>query len=463
MAAITWKNPTGANLTAPKLDNPLSGMFSGLTGAVNQYQTQQTDAINRGREDNYNAYLSELDKVTTPDQMTERKDFLANMMGSFDAETQAKLRGANESRFDYLTTRSDQDYTRSRLMENRAAEGTIADMNKYSLNGDATSAKQQVDFLPPALQANALRQINTDQLALSTQKRNLSQQALLDADAALKRGDSNEDRLINNLTATTAKQYSDSILSGRKTLGTLAVANGLPVDDATGAPNVTGMTPEQLTKLTELSKANKLPAWETLFTGDTKQRDSFLQSLGTNSGVTPAGIQRNRAAIDGAFNTLGISKKIGVDQFGVDRANAQADIVQEDKDKNIWLPSGSANAANGFNDLFDNAEKYMDMESGYDQKEDIGPMKDFIARMGREGITAPDGSKWIPSAKDMKAAIGTAAGGYYRDAKRSERAEKYLQDLLKGKSMTIIRQEAEESEKYNRSRRLREKLFPTTK
>ena len=475
--AITWKNVNGPVLPdAGRLMDSAVASFAragaGLQNEVGKFEQQKQDVLDRGREAGVNAVLMKLNEISSPEQYAEMEktgQFKA-MMAGLDPRDQAALMQAPDAKLQNLLQRSDQDFARTKMLDQRASQPFVLDAMRQSLLGNEAAALQAAEGLSGEDQLKILQQTTLDKtnrattaFNLSQRDRNLSLQKQADADAALKRGDTNEDRLINNLTATTAKQYSDSILNGRKTLGTLAAANGLPIDEVTGAPNVTSMNKEQLTQLSTLAKANKLPDWQTLFTGDTKQRDSFLQSLGTNSGVTPAGIQRNKSVIDNAFNTLGTSAPIGVDKFGIDRANAGADIAQEDKDKNIWLPSGSANAANAFNDLYDNAEKYMDMESGYDQKEDIRPMKDFIAKMGREGVTAPDGTKWIPSIKDMKAAIGSAEGGIWADDQRSKRAEQYLKDLLKSKSMTIIRQEAEDSDRYNRARRLREKLYPTTK
>lgn len=474
---ITWKNVSGpalpdAGQLMQNAQKSFSGAFTGLSNELGNLQTQNQNVIDRGREAGVNAVMMKLNEITSPEQYAEMEKTgqFKVMMSGLDPRDQAALMQAPDAKLQQLKLRSDQDYARTTMLDQRASQPFVLDAMRQSLLGNEAAALQAVEGLSGEDQLRVLQQTKADStnrantaFALSQRDRNVSQQALSDADAALKRGDVNEDRLVSNLTATAAKQYSDGILKGRKTLGTLAAANGLPIDEATGAPDVTGMSQDQLNKLTQLSQANKLPDWKTLFTGDTGQRDSFVQSLGMNKGVTPAGIQRNKAAIDGAFNTLGISKKIGVDQFGVDRANAQADIVQEDKDKNIWLPSGSANASAGFDDLWNNADKLIDHQTGYDTADDIGPIREFIARMGREGITAPDGTKWIPSVKDMKAVIGSADGGLFRDKKRAENAEEALKELLKSKSMTIIRQQAEESEKYNRTRRLREKLFPPTK
>ena len=473
---ITWKNVARSNPydshALESANRMVSGAMDGLTTQLTNAQAQNQAVIDRGREASVNSVMMKLNEISSPEQYAEMEktgQFKA-MLSGLDPRDQAALMQAPQAKLDSLKLRSDQDYARTKMLDQRASQPFVLDAMRQSLLGNEAVALQAAEGLSGEDQLRVLQQTKLDStnrantaFALSQRDRNVSQQALTDADAAIKRGDVNEDRLINNLTATTAKQYSDGILKGRKLLGTLAAAKGLPIDEVTGVPNVTGMSQEQLNQLTQLSSANNLPNWQTLFTGDTSQRDSFLQNLGTQSGVTPAGIQRNRAIIDGAFNTLGISKKIGVDQFGVDRANAQADIYQEDKDKNIWLPAGSANTAAGFDDLWNNAGKLIDTTTGIDPEDDVGPIRNFIAKMGREGITAPDGTKWIPSIKDMKAVIGSAEGGWMRDKKRAENAEEALKELLKSKSMTVVRQQAEESEKYSRTRRLREKLYPPTK
>ncbi len=308
MAAITWKNPTGASLAAPTLANPLKGMFDGLNGVMQDYQNNQETILNKGREANYSAYLGELDKITTPEQMIERKDFLANMRSGFDAQTIDKLRGADVSREDYLLNRSDLAHTRNRLNQERDAESIFSGFSQALSNNDFQVAGEQIDFMPEHVKAKAYTQLNT------------AKQAKVTADVAAENLAISRDARAYQAKLAPGKFALDSATQEQalKTQEHSVAAQGLYNDhykqaSATEAANRRAFT-SALTDNTDgvmgqiVLGQDGLPDPERM---TTYQEDQFLKKAKAN-GYSPASSSKHLDTFSKALDTAGIPADMAI-------------------------------------------------------------------------------------------------------------------------------------------------------
>jgi len=319
MAAITWKNPTGASLAAPTLANPLKGMFDGLNGVMQDYQNNQETILNKGREANYSAYLGELDKITTPEQMIERKDFLANMRSGFDAQTIDKLRGADVSREDYLLNRSDLAHTRNRLNQERDAESIFSGFSQALSNNDFQVAGEQIDFMPEHVKAKAYGQLNTAKQAKVTadvaaenlgyarqQRANLAEltpgaQVLALAKQKADISDVEQTGVAKNIFAQEYKKFQDQEASNKSVFASILAdpsAKGIPIGKD-GFPDEELMTPSQGNFLKDQLAKGGFKEFSS-----SAAMDSLKKSL-IASGVSPDKVAANTANFGGLVNSQG--------------------------------------------------------------------------------------------------------------------------------------------------------------
>ena len=489
---ITWRTVNGPSLAEASRPLAIAGMtindgFNSFNNILKQQETVDKANWQQQKENNLNQFMNTIYAAKGPDEFKRMQDSgeLTQMLSGFGAQIdQAAARSAMDTRLGTLQTREKQgveynnfmtDEKQRPIVQSILSEAALgnkdaalklmadnpdlrlpADLTKAIVSGerDLTRWTFEKDKMPIELQGMKLRNAGqATQNSMGTLK-------LTEAQEAFK--DNQELRKIENATAAAVQEHiANKDVIGRN-MGVIAKAAGLPVDSL-GQPNFGSYTEEQLTAFDKAAGANRqvtVPKARDFMKGDTAVANNFVDSLAASGQFTPRLLKKAKDGIRASFDSNANSVLVGNDAFNKALGNAQEKVMLNETKETNWNAPGNPTAVQAYEDLRKNVPALIDKTTGLGTEEDVADMQALVYEMANRGIETKPGSGVFvtPSVNDMRHAISTAKGGWFKDNTRANNAREILQEAMRTDVVKKRIAEAEAAQKVQRRVFLREAL-----
>jgi len=497
---ITWRNVTGFD---PALaSRPLAqaqDSFNDSFGILNKLiqQREATDASNvvTQQENQKNAYLNLLSSAKDPAALAQlqQSGALDQAFQALPPAMQAQVRDAREQRLSTVQDLFTKNRAFAKEEQDARDEPGVLEFQRLLAAGDAAGAKANLEANQYRNEAPLYEALNkaeqdeiqrargnlrfgeevtgwgraaeshADSIATNAARRGLigiqGQNAQLELTERKQTAeDRAADRNVQKLAATAQAEYRQRQFQARQGLGQLAKAHGMPLD-STGAPDYDNLTTDQIGQLDALAVANGLPKTSEVFGGDTRQAQSFYQSL---FGKVPAEVlARNQQKVFAGFDTTGTTASMGNDAYLATLERARQDTLQEELDANNWMLPGTGQSQALLEKIVPNIGGMIDKHSGNDPEEDIGAMVTAVTDVAQNGIPVNVDSKTVkivPPAAWIEAEIRAAKGGILNDDARAKNFLKNLTLRMQAANTKEMMAQMEESKHAKRNRDVRKKL-----
>lgn len=497
---ITWQNVGGPapGLAVQPLDTAArlgNSAFDNFTKIIQQRQT--TDAANVVAGDNVNKqnYLNLLQSAKTPEEVAAlhasgRLEAARSILG---AASQDATRGAEEARDTSLqqqiTARNafsegQVTYRDRPVIEQHAAlvaAGKITgpgSAEEFRANnpgvrnwapsvqaaydtGRARVSNAQADVLAAIKSPNdiatekfkALVRPQTEELAKGALTLQGTQQGI----AQINADDAKEDQLIGNVALQKGQEWKNQRLADRAKVADFVTKLGIRVGE-NGLPDVSGMGAPARAMLDGHLRDAGLPDTKSLTTGDTNASVGFAGDALKLPGISAGGIARNGARIDAAFNSVLNGAPVGNDALAVATRQAQADVVQKEKDGRNRFAPGSADALTAYEQLATTIPGLVPD----DAKEDLPAIQGLIAELGTKGIEVRKGVFVTPSVQDILGEVRKYSKWNFLNSTQANDIKANLKKTMEGMDVNQHLRDREESLQANRARDVRNILNPLT-
>lgn len=487
-APITWQNvnePSGARAAAPILQ----GAVQGVNGAFDIFsrliqQRQGIDQANAAAIDDANkqVYLDRLASAKTPEELAalQASGQLDTLRQGLTATARGAVRGADEARTTSVrqNTVAENEFNDKLLARKEAP--LLAQYNTLVAAGKASEAAAfqaanagnvrdwsnalnagRATTLGIAKDAVDLRGAQFN-LATAPQRENNQRGALTLAGTrqTVEQGEASnqvEDQLITRLIASGAEARKRQTLASRAAVAKYVGGLGIRIGED-GLPDLSGKTSGEIQVLNAELEARGLPSITKLTRGDTAAQTAFLKALPGQPGVSAAGIERNLSKINSAFNTVATGAPVGNDALAVATRQAQADVVQKEKDARNRFAPGSADALNAYEQL----AQTIKSEIPGNVTEDLPAIQGLLYRLSTKGLEIKPGVFITPSVQDILGEFRGYDRWNFFNATQAKDIEENLRRTLGKEDVTKLVQQAEESRMANRQRDVRNLLNPLT-
>lgn len=487
---ITWRTVTGPSLAdaSRPLDAAARLMGNGFDAFNSVLQKQDTiDRANwqQQKENNTNEFLNQIYAANGPEGFKALQDSgqLQQMLANFGAQVdQSAARTAMDTRMgtlqarekaaveygNFMTDERQRPITQQILSE--AALGNKdkamalmlanpdirlpADLTKAIVSGERDLTKWNFEKDKMPLQLQGLRLENAGRgLQNATSSLNLDK-------AKLDFKDQQEMRKIEDVTAAAVQDHIQNKDVIGRNMGVIAKAAGLPID-STGQPAFSTYTKEQLDEFDKAAGNNRqvtVPKAREFMMGDTAVANNFLAKLAESGQYSPRLLKKARDGIRAGFDSNANSTLVGNDAYNRTLANAQAKVMLDETKDTNWYAPGNADAAKAYQQLADQVPHLIDKTDGHTPEEDVADMRALVYEMATRGIETSPGSGvfMTPSVADMKNAIMTARGGWFKDNQRANKARDILQETLQTDAVKKKLLQAETARKEQRRIAVRE-------
>jgi hypothetical protein len=499
---ITWQN-----VNAPSNDAAMRGMESAgqnLTGGLDKFASilANREQVNqgvadRGRQASQEEYLNLVQSYKTPEELQAARmsGVLDQRLASLDPRNQAAVRGAQEARITSLQTQATAGNTFATGQKTFADAPMIEQHNQLVANGDTVGAAAlraantgvnwgnsaqdawdagrtrnnqntadtlaaEIDpvalenakanaLLAPGARAQAVLEQELKAINLANQQRTADQEV--------------EDRKIAESTARFATISQQRTAAVRTGYGVLAKARGFNLAPD-GGPDRSRMTDSEIAILTAAGKAAGMPAFDTMFSGNTQSAAALKKSL-KDQGFSDRAITNAGDLINGAADTSSVGALVGNDRVRAATAQATMDVMQEETDSKNWYAPGSPNARSDYETLAKDIEA---MFKGTNMIEDLPDIQNLLNKAATTGIEVSTGVFLTPSKNDMMAAVRSEMNtdNFFEDSRAGD-IEAFLKNSMDTERVTKLQQQAAQSAIQNRDRAIRAELqkalFPPKK
>jgi hypothetical protein len=329
-----------------------------------------------------------------------------------------------------------------------------ADLTKAIVSGerDLTKWNFEKDKMPLTLQGmrlenagkgtqNAISSLNLDKAKLDFK-------------------DQQEMRKIEDVTAAAIQEHQQNKDVIGRNMGVIAKLANLPTD-STGQPAFSTYTTEQLDQFDKAAASNRqvtVPKARDYMMGDTAVANAFVDKLAQSGQFSPRLLKKARDGIRSGFDSNANSTLVGNDAFNRQLANAQAKVMLDETKDTNWYAPGNPNATKAYEQLAKEVPNLINKTDGFSPAEDVADMQALVYEMATRGIETSPGSGvyMTPSVADMKNAIMTAPGGWFKDNQRANKAREILQETLQTDAVKSKVKAAEAARKEQRRIAVRE-------
>lgn len=476
---ITWQNVQGRSLAEAATpmqaaSQSILGGFDRMGKVFDQYQGMEQKKLDLADEANVQGFLDRLQRASTPEEVAalQASGELDAMRAGIGTKNLARVRGAEDTRVaglmqqmgarqefgDKQTDRTEapirEAYNLAVLNKDEAAQKAIRDANpnlrgwdKLVGNEQATERKfleqDRADRMAPLTEANAVAEAELKKIALGTAKETA-------ADAA------EQKRLETRLAAEQQAYLGQQAERGQK-LGMLAKKMGFPTDMA-GNARVSDMTTEQLARLDNEAILSGLPTVKDVTGSDTEKADNVFAALTESGEFSARALQKNRDGIRKSFASNGLSGAVGGDAAAIDRVAAQQKVLFDEIDKNNWNAPGNPTVRESYESLAKDVPAILDKTSGIDAEEDVPAIQEFVHEMATVGLEVKPGVFMTPSVNDIRAAIRSAQGGWFKDSTRTTNIRESLKEMAQKPEFNKRMEEAGQSTEYRRKQAVKDIL-----
>ena len=472
---ITWQNINAPDnrLAAQLFESAGNSINSGLdrfSKVITDREKSDQVLADRARMATQEEYLNMVQGFKTPEELQAARmsGVLDQRLAALDPRNQAAVRGAVDAR---VTGLQGQVTANDTFQVNQAKQPMVMDNALADVANGAVTRELARNVLlsrqavEPITQATALVTAKNGAVkadfdavrapglnAVTLQEDALrGSQVAVDATTTAQR---RQDQVIEAELARTSQSYQDGQSTDRLKLGAVAKQLGYPVN-AAGAPDLGGMTNEQRLKLDAAAiQAGLTKTSSDLFAGDTKAAEAALANFRKNPNITPEAIARNQAKIAGAFDSTRVGMPVGNDALTLARNQAQADVIQKEKDARNRFAPGSSDALNTYEDL----AKELPALVPEDAKEDIPELQRMLSKFATSGIKLDSGQRVTPSAQDIRAAVRSyvpSLKGNVFNSTQAKEIEALIKKDLETSNVTQLLMDAEQSRTANRARDVR--------
>lgn len=487
---ITWRTVQGPSLAEASrpLDSAAQLLSSGFGSLNNVLQKQDSvDKANwqQQKENNTNEFLNQIYAANGPDGFKALQDSgqLQQMLSGFGAQIdQAQARSTMDTRMgtlqqrekagieygNFMTDEKQRPITQQimseaalgnkdaalKLMADNPDIRLPADLTKAIVAGERDLTKWNFEKDKMPLQLQGLRLDNAGQ---STQ--NAIGALNLDK-ARLDANDAKQMRSIEEQTAAAVQAHQQNKDVIGRNMGVIAKLAGLPTD-STGQPAFSTYTKEQLDAFDTAAGSNRqvaVPKAREYMAGDTAVANNFVNKLADSGQFSSRLLKKAREGIRAGFDSNANSTLVGNDAYNRTLANAQSKVMLDETKDTNWYAPGNPNATKAYDALAEQVPNLIDKTDGTTPAEDVADMRALVYEMATRGIETSPGSGifMTPSVADMKNAIMTAKGGWFKDNQRANKARDILQETLQTDAVKKKVKEAETARKEQRRIAVRE-------
>lgn len=492
MSAITWRNINGPSLAEASRPLAIAGQtindgFNAFGNILKQQETVDKANWQQQKENNLNNFMNTIYAAKGPDEFKRMQDSgeLTQMLSGFGAQIdQAAARSAMDTRLGTLQTREKQgieygnfmaDEKQRPIVQSILSEAALgnkdsalkimaanpdlrlpADLTKAIVSGerDLTKWNFEKDKMPIELQSMKLR--NAGQATTNAT-------GVLNLDKAKQEWKDTQDmRVIENETAAAVQQHqANKDVIGRN-MGVIAKQAGLPVDSL-GQPNFGSYTEEQLTSFDKAAGSNRqvtVPKARDFMKGDTAVANNFVDSLVASGTFSPRLLKKAKDGIRASFDSNANSTLVGNDAYNRALGNAQEKVMLDETKAGNWSAPGNTTMVKEYENIAKDVPNLIDKTDGLSSNEDVADVQALVYEMANRGIeTSPGSGKFVtPSPADMRNAIRTAKGGWFKDNQRANKARDILEEALRSEVIKKRIAEGEAAQKVQRRVFVREAL-----
>jgi hypothetical protein len=487
---ITWRTVQGPSLAEASrpLDSAAQLLSSGFGSLNNVLQKQDSvDKANwqQQKENNTNEFLNQIYAANGPDGFKALQDSgqLQQMLSGFGAQIdQAQARSTMDTRMGTLQQREKAGIEYGNFMtDEKQRPITQQIMSEAALGNKDAALKLMADNPDIRLPADLTKAIvagerdltkwnfEKDKMPLTLANMRLdnagkaTQNAtgVLNLDKAkLDFKDQQQMRTIEDQTAAAIQAHQQNKDVIGRNMGVIAKLANLPVDSA-GQPAFSSYTKEQLDAFDTAAGSNRqvsVPKARDYMMGDTAVANNFVNKLAESGQFSPRLLKKARDGIRAGFDSNANSTLVGNDAYNRTLANAQAQVMLDETKDTNWYAPGNPNATKAYETLAKEVPNLIDKTDGIDPGEDVADMQALVYEMATRGIETSPGSGifMTPSVADMKNAIMTAKGGWFKDTQRANKARDILQETLQTDAVKKKVKEAEAARKEQRRIAVRE-------
>lgn len=473
---ITWQNVQGRSLAeaATPLQyaaQNIGSAFDKLGGVYKDYQAQQQKQIDLADEANVQNLLERLQGAGSVDDVAALRASgeLDSLRAALKPKDLAKVRGAEDARVTALMQQTTAKNTFDDTVAKRAAEPILEQFRLAGLNGDEATQARLLAENPnirgwataveqdKALERKLVEQARADRLAPYTEANTIAESKLKGAQlktAERANNEADEQLRLETKLAEAREAYLLQQTDRERTLGSLAQNLGYPVDSG-GFARIDDMTEKQLSLLNAEANKNGLPSVENIRGSDTKIADAVLEELTRSKEFSARTLQKNREPIRSAFASNNLSSPIGNDAAAIALSRAQQKAINAERAQDNWSAPGSPDARRNYEELAKDVPALMDKTSGFDAEEDVAPIQDLLNELAVTGIEVQKGVFVTPSVNDVRAAIRSAEGGWFTDAKRAKNIKEKLIAQMNKPEVAKRLAEAKDLKEYSRKEAVR--------
>ena len=494
---ITWQSirttagePADAMRPLAGAQQSFNGVFDGLQNILNQRLAVE-QSNNGAVQDAYKQnYLDQLQGAKTPEELAALQPTLEQARAALSPTNRAAVRGADEARTAGLRQQvtAGQAYDAGQVaydaipLKDRiaalAAEGkgpeamelaktlperagraeVMSGVAKAQLTFNQTQRGEKLAeaTTPNLIEEQRLKQRLFPVTAANAEKRASVDSATLDTQG-VEAGNAVLDRQIAAATTAAAQKSASEQLVVRQKQGDVAKKLGLGVDPS-GAPDLGSLSKWDRTRLTAAITAAGLPDPFSTLSGDTASYQAHMRTLQSDPRFTPESLARNQTKIAGAFNTVMNGAPVGNDALARATAQAQADVVQKERDaRNRYAPN-SPDALNAY----ENLAQTIKAELPDNVKEDLPALQNMLSKFATKGLEVRPGVFITPSVTDIMGEIRGYDKWNFLNATQARDIEANLKKTLGGSDVTELLKQTEESRIANRQRDVRAILNPLT-
>lgn len=492
MSAITWRNIAGPSLA--EASRPLESAQRMITGGFDAFNNvlqkqESTDRANwnQQKDNNLNTFMNTLYAAKGPEEFKRMQDSgeLMQMLQGYGAQIdQSAARSAMDTRLGTLQQREKQGIEYGNFMTDERQRPVVQDILSKAALGDKEGAMKVMaanpDLRLPADLTKAIVSGERDltrwtfekdkmPVELAGMKLRNAGQATQNATSSLNLTkaqqefkDGQELRALENETAAAVQNHvANKDVIGRN-MGVIAKAAGLPVNSL-GQPAFGSYTEEQLDTFDKAAGSNRqvqVPKARDFLKGDTAIANAFVDSLAASNKYSPRILKKARDGIRSSFDSNVNDTLVGNDAYNRALGNAQERVMLDETKAQNWSAPGNATMVKEYESIAKDVPNLIDKTTGFASNEDVADVQALVYEMANRGIeTAPGSGKFVtPSPADMRNAIRTAAGGWFKDNTRANNARDILTEALRSEVVKRRVAEGEAAQKIQRRVLVREAL-----
>lgn len=460
-APITWRtiesNPIG------EISRAMTSGQAGINLGFDSFQKildrqQATDNANwnQAKTNQTNNFMNEVAGIQTPEELAAAEGRLRqSLVGNAQIDQQA-ARQALGARLGQL---------QERTLANQKFGDTQLDREQAGIKDQhaALVAQGRHDEANALLENNVLRNEGAmyksgaeakrasilQERADTTYNRGEELAKITHPEAVRAAGDEAQSGALLRLASAAQQSWAQESNKRSIEVGDIARGLKLPVT-VSGHPMLSEMADDSKAKLFAEMKAKGIANPETYLKGDTGTADKFYDGLVASGKFSPEILAKNKAAIRAGFDPSVASGAVGVEAADKALAAARTKVSFDEKDATNWYAPGSPDANKGYEQLSAEVPKLINSTSGLGTEEDVADLQKFIHEMATKGIeTEPGSGKFVtPSVNDMRNAIRTAEGGWFKDSTRASNARDIIRNNMKDPEVVKKIKEGQDSTEY---------------